>query len=394
MTMANYESPWKSEDARIFQRTVRGFVETELASGLAELSGLTDTATGTPATGGAWSAATWAKAGAAGLLLPDVPDQYGGGGGTFAHEAVVIEELASAGAHIGFGIQSIVAHYILAYGTEAQKQRWLPRMGTGELIAAIGMTEPDAGSDLQAIRTTARKDGEHYVINGAKTFITNGANANLVCLVVRTASDGPPARALSVVILETEGLAGYRVGRPLHKIGRHDQDTCELFFDGVRTPVGFLLGAGEGRALFQIMDQLRYERLSIALSAVASAERAVELTTRHARERKIFGKPLLDLQNTRFRLAECKTEAHIGRVFIDNCIEQFIAGRLDAVTAAMAKYWLTDCECRIIDQCVQLHGGYGYMEEFPIARMWVDSRVQRIYAGSNEVMKEIIGSAL
>jgi acyl-CoA dehydrogenase len=391
MTMANYESPWKTEDARIFQRTVRSFVETELAPQLAEPSARPGADT---RTSGFWTAATWAKAGEAGLLLPDVPDQYGGAGGTFAHEAVVIEELARAGAHIGFGIQSIVAHYILSYGTEAQKQRWLPRMASGELVGAIGMTEPDAGSDLHAIRTTARKEGEHYVINGAKTFISNGANANLVCLVVRTAPDGPPARALSMVMLETEGLAGYRVGRPLHKIGRHDQDTCELFFDGVRTPVGFLLGAGEGRALFQIMDQLRYERLSIGLSAVASAEHAVELTTQHAKERKIFGKPLLDLQNTRFRLAECKTEAHIGRVFIDNCIDQFISGRLDAVTAAMAKYWLTDCECRIIDQCVQLHGGYGYMQEFPIARMWVDSRVQRIYAGSNEVMKEIVGSAL
>ena len=319
MTMANYKSPWKTEDARIFQRTVRSFVETELVPQLAEPSGQPRPDADTR-TSGFWTAATWTKAGEAGLLLPDVPDQYGGAGGTFAHEAIVIEELSRAGAHIGFGIQSIVAHYILSYGTEAQKQRWLPRMASGELVGAIGMTEPDAGSDLHAIRTTARKDGEHYVINGAKTFISNGANANLVCLVVRTAPDGPPARALSMVMLETEGLAGYRVGRPLHKIGRHDQDTCELFFDGVRTPVGFLLGAGEGRALFQIMDQLRYERLSIGLSAVASAEHAVELTTQHAKERKIFGKPLLDLQNTRFRLAECKTEAHIGRVFIDNCI--------------------------------------------------------------------------
>jgi acyl-CoA dehydrogenase len=382
--MANYESPWKTEDARIFQRTVRSFVESELAVHPADAG----------PDGSTWPPSTWTKAGQAGLLLPDVPDQYGGGGGTFVHEAVVIEELARAGAHIGFGCQSIVAHYILAYGNEAQKQRWLPRMASGELIGAIGMTEPDAGSDLQGIRTTAKKDGEHYVIQGSKTFITNGQNANLVCLVVRTDLKGPGPRSLSLVMLETDGLEGYRVGRPLHKIGRHDQDTCELFFDGVRTPVEFLLGAGEGRALFQIMDQLRYERLSIALSAVAGAEHAVELTTQHARERKLFGKPLLELQNTRFKLAECKTEAHIGRVFIDNCIDQFLTGRFDAVTAAMAKYWLTDCECRIIDQCVQLHGGYGYMHEFPIARMWVDSRVQRIYAGSNEVMKEIVGSAL
>jgi acyl-CoA dehydrogenase len=413
MTQTNYESSWRTEDARIFQRTVRNFVEAELAPRLADPprqaspnadswpvdSWTADTRTGDTwptATWptATWPTATWTKAGQAGLLLPDVPDQYGGGGGSFAHEAVVIEELARAGAHIGFGVHSIVAHYILTYGTEAQKQRWLPRMASAEMIGAIAMTEPDAGSDLHGIRTTARKDGEHYVINGSKTFITNAQNANLVCLVVKTAPDGPPARAMSVVMLETEGLSGYRVGRPLQKIGRHDQDTSELFFDGVRTPVDFLLGAGEGRGLFQLMDQLSYERLAIALSAVASAEHAVELTTQHAKQRKLFGKPLLDLQNTRFTLAECKTEAHIARVFIDNCIEQFIAGRLDGVTAAMAKYWLTDCEGRIIDQCVQLHGGYGYMQEFPIARMWVDSRVQRIYAGSNEVMKAIIGSSL
>ena len=195
-------------------------------------------------------------------------------------------------------------------------------------------------------------------------------------------------------MVETDDLVGYRVGRALHKIGRHAQDTCELFFDGTRVPLGNLLGPGEGRGLFQIMDQLSYERLSIALGAVTVAESAVEMAAHYVKERNAFGKPLIDLQNTRFKLAECKTEAHIGRVSVDNCIQQFISGRLDPVTAAMAKYWLTDCQCRIIDECVQLHGGYGYMQEYPIARMWVDSRVQRIYAGSNEIMKEIVGSSL
>jgi acyl-CoA dehydrogenase len=383
MTFETYESSWLTEDARIFQRTVRNFVENELTPHQTRWAGQ-----GSP------DAEIWTKAGKAGLLLPDVPEHYGGGGGSFAHEAVVIQELARAGVHVGFGVQSMVAHYILAYGSEAQKQRWLPRMASGALIGAIAMTEPDAGSDLQSLKTLARKDGDHYVVDGAKTFITNGHNANLVCLVVRTDPRATGPKALSLLIVETENLPGYRVGRPRHKIGRHEQDTCELFFDGMRVPVGSLLGAGEGRGLFQMMDQLRYERLSIALSAVASAERAIEITTHYARERQVFGKPLLDFQNTRFKLAECKTEARIGRVFVDDCIQQFLARRLDAVTAAMAKYWLTERECRIIDECVQLHGGYGYMQEYPIARMWINSRVQRIYGGSNEIMKEIVGSAL
>ena len=379
----DHESPWQIEEAGIFRRTVRKFVESELAPRVSDW-----------AERGCSDKESWIKAGAAGLLLPDVPETYGGGDGTFAFEAVVIEELARAGVHIGFGVQSIVAHYILSYGDEAQKQRWLPRMARGELIAAIGMTEPGAGSDLQAIQTLARKDGDAYVINGSKTFITNGANANLVCLVVRTDPKATGPRSLSMIVVETEGLEGYRVGRPLEKIGRHVQDTCELFFSSVRVPAANLLGAGEGRGLFQMMDQLRYERVSVGLNAVVNAERAIEITTDYVKGRKAFGKALMDFQNTRFKLAECKTEAHIGRVFIDNCIQLFILGQLDLVTAAMAKYWLTERESRIIDECVQLHGGFGYMQEYPIARMWVDSRAQRIYAGSNEVMKELIGSSL
>jgi acyl-CoA dehydrogenase len=383
MTSPNYESPWMTEETRTFQRTVRQFVEKELAPHQAGWA-----ARGRP------DAEVWTKAGKTGLLLPDVPEEYGGGGGTFAHEAVVVEELARTGTCIGFGVQSIVAHYILAYGSQEQKHRWLPRMACGELVGAIGMTEPDCGSDLQAIRTAARKEGDHYVIDGSKTFITNGSHASLICLTVRTDPKVSGPKALSLLVLEPRDLPGYRVGRPLQKIGQHARDTCELFFDGVRVPAGNLLGPGEGRGLFQMMDQLRYERLSISLSAVAAAERAVEITTRYVKERKAFGKPLLDLQNTRFKLVECKTEAHIGRIFVDNCIQQFIAGRLDAVTAAMAKYWLTDCQCRIIDECVQLHGGYGYMQEYPIANMWVDSRVQRIYGGSNEIMKEVVSWSL
>jgi len=383
MSSVDRESSWQTEETRIFRRTVRRFVQTELAPRVPSWEAQ-----------GASDKEAWRKSGAAGLLLPDVPEEYGGGGGTFAFEAVVVEELARAGVHIGFGVQSIVAHYILAYGNEAQKRRWLPRMASGEFIAAIGMTEPGAGSDLQSIQTLARKDGEDYVIDGSKTFITNGSNANLVCLVVRTDPKATGPRALSILMLETEDLAGYRVGRPLEKIGRHVQDTCELFFSGVRVPVANLLGAGEGRGLFQMMDQLRYERVSVGLNAIVNAERALDITIDYVKQRKAFGKTLIDFQNTRFKLAECKTEAQIGRVFIDNCIEQFIMGKLELVTAAMAKYWLTERECRIIDDCVQLHGGFGYMTEYPISRMWVDSRAQRIYAGSNEVMKEMIGSSL
>ena len=382
MAAAIDNSAWMTDETRIFRKTVRQFVEKDLA-----------------ANEGRWSkqghadAEAWLKAGQTGLLLPDVPECYGGGGGTFAHEAVVVEELARAGMHIGFGIQSIVGHYILAYGSDEQRRRWLPRLAAGELIAAIAMTEPNAGSDLQATKTTARKDGGVYVVNGSKTFITNGAQAGLVCLAVRT-DPRPTPRALSLLIIETEDLPGFRTGHPLEKIGRHTQSTCELFFDDVRVPAANLLGASEGRGMLQMMDQLPYERLSIALSAVAASERAVELTADYVKARQVFGKPLLEMQNTRFKLAECKTECQVGRVFVDNCIERFIAGDLDAVTAAMAKLWLTESQCRIIDDCVQLHGGYGYMQEYPISRMWVDARVQRIYAGSNEIMKEVVGSSI
>ncbi|EHR01468.1 acyl-CoA dehydrogenase family protein [Bradyrhizobium sp. WSM471] len=377
------ESPWMSDETRIFQNSVRQFIEAELVPNHARWSerGFPD-------------ASAWLKAGQVGLLLPDVPEKYGGGGGTFAYEAVIIEQLARSGVHFGFNIQSIVAHYILAYGNEEQKLRWLPRMAAGELVGAVGLTEPSSGSDLQSTRTTAQRDGDHYVINGSKTFITNGWQAGLVCLAVRTDPRVSGPRALSLLVIETKDLPGYRVGEPLEKVGRHAQDTCELFFDEVRVPVGNLLGPSEGRGLFQMMDQFRYERLSIGLSAVAAAERAIEITTAYVKERKAFGKPLLDLQNTRFKLAECRTEAHVGRVFVDNCIQQFINGQFDTVTAAMAKYWLTDSQCRIIDECVQLHGGYGYMQESAIARLWTDSRVQRIYGGANEVLKEVIGSSL
>jgi acyl-CoA dehydrogenase len=339
-------------------------------------------------------AEAWRSAGRAGILLADLPEAYGGGGGTFAHEAVVLEELARAGVHFGSAIQSTVAHYILGYGSEEQRRKWLSRLARGESVAAIAMSEPGAGSDLQAIRTSARREGEHYVINGSKTFITNGARADLVCLAAKTDAKGVGMRGISLILVDTRELAGYRVGRALEKIGMHGQDTVELFFDDVRVPLASLLGNIEGCGFAQMMEQLPYERLQIAVGAVAMAEQAIAITTRYVKERKAFGKALFDLQNTRFKLAECRANAQVGRVYLDNCIERFLAGRLDDAATAIAKYWLTESQCRIVDECLQLHGGYGYMTEYPIARMWADARVQRIYAGSNEIMKELIAWSL
>jgi acyl-CoA dehydrogenase len=383
MPTNTYESPWMNEDLQIFRKTVRQFIREEFVPHQARWE--KDHHPGMEA---------WTEAGRTGILLPDVPDEYGGGGGTFAHHAVITEELALAGIHFGCGVHSIVSHYILAYGTEQQKKNWLPRMATGEIVGAIGMTEPAAGSDLSGIKTSARKDGDSYIINGSKTFITNGFHAGIICLVVKTDQKISAMKGISLLVVETKDLRGYRVGKSLEKVGMHGQDTNEIFFDDVRVPAANLLGATEGTGFSQMMSQLRFERLMIGVGAVATAEHAVDITSKYVKERMAFDKALIEFQNTRFKLAECKTEAHIGRVFIDNCIERFIAGKLDDVTAAMAKYWLTDCQCRVVDECVQLHGGYGYSTEYPIARMWADSRVQRIYAGTNEIMKEVIGWSL
>ena len=382
MTVAAYKSPWNDE-LREFRSRVRRFMREVFVPRQASWRQQHRPDPG-----------AWTEAGRAGMLLTDVPEEYGGAGGTFAHEAVVIEELVQAGVHFGSMVHSIVAHYILAYGTNEQKRRWLPRMARGELVGAIAMSEPTAGSDLQGIKTVARRVGDDYVIKGSKMFITNGWHAGIACVVVKTDPNVAGVKGISIIVVETQDLTGYRVGPALETVGLHAQDTCELFFDDVRVPVANLLGPSEGRGFSQITEQLRYERLGIGVRAIATAEHAVTLTTQYVKERMAFGKPLMDLQNTRFKLAECRSDAHVGRVFLDNCIERFITGELDAVTAAMAKYWLTDRQCRIVDECVQLHGGYGYLLDYPIARMWADSRVQRLYAGSNEIMKEMIAWSL
>ena len=338
----------------------------------------------------------WRKAGAAGILCASVPEEYGGAGASFFHEAVLITEQFRATGVSGFSNSvhsQISAHYILNYGTEEQKRRWLPKMSSGEMVAAIAMTEPGAGSDLQSVRTTARQEGNAYRLNGSKMFITNGQLADLIIVVCKT---DPTARSkgISLLVVETKGAEGFRRGRNLDKIGQKSSDTSELFFDDVQVSPDNLLGGVEGQGFYQLMQQLPQERLVLGLKAVAVMERAVEGTVEYTQGREAFGGTLFDLQNTRFKLAEAKTIAHIARVFIDDCVEKHVRGELDVATAAMLKWWCSQMQCDVIDECLQLHGGYGYMTEYPIAQMYADARVQKIYGGANEVMKELVARSL
>ncbi len=337
----------------------------------------------------------WRALGEMGALLPSVPEAYGGLGTTFAYDAAVLDDLESTVPELTTGVSvhsAIVAHYILNYGSEEQKKRWLPRMASGEMVGAIAMTEPGTGSDLQAVKTTAKKQGNSYVINGQKTFITNGQAADLVIVVARTGAAG--AKGISLIVVETAGAEGYRRGRNLDKIGLHASDTSELFFDNVTVPPENLLGNEEGNGFVQLMQQLPQERLSLAIGAVASMERAVKITAEYTKERTAFGKPLIEFQNTAFTLAERKTEAMIARVFVDWCVERLVAGDLDTVTASMAKWWCSQKQVETADECLQLHGGYGYTQEYPISRMFIDSRIQKIYGGTNEIMKVLIARSL
>jgi alkylation response protein AidB-like acyl-CoA dehydrogenase len=334
----------------------------------------------------------WQKAGALGLICPFVGEEDGGPGGDSLHALALVEALGAAALPFGgFSIQDIVAKYLVRYGSVEQRRRWLPPLCSGEIVTAIAMTEPGAGSDVQAIRTSARRDGDAYVVDGQKTFITNSVACDLILAAVKT-DPSQGARGISLLLIEAD-REGVRKGRNLAKIGQHLQDTGELFFENVRVPAENLLGE-EGRGFAYLMSDLPYERLTIGLTAVASAETALAWTIAYVKEREAFGKPLIAQQHVAFELAEMKTELRIGRVFVADCVERFVAGGLDNETAAMCKYWLTELHCRVVDRCLQLHGGYGYMEEYPIARAFVDARVGRIYGGSNEIMRQVIARTL
>ncbi|MHB8812770.1 MAG: acyl-CoA dehydrogenase family protein [Steroidobacteraceae bacterium] len=381
----DYSSPWVTADIALFREQFRRFLADRIAPEAER-----------------WrrqkivDRAAWRAMGEMGALLPSVPEEFGGQGGTFAHEAAVIEELELGVPEltVGFSVHSpIAAHYILAYGSTEQKRRWLPRMATGELFGGIAMTEPGGGSDLQAMRTTARRNGGAYSLDGQKTFITNGQLADILVVAAKT-DPSQGAKGISLFVLEAAGNAGFRRGRNLDKIGLHASDTSELFFDGAHVPAENLLGEQEGRGFAQLMNQLPQERLSIAVAAVAAIERALRMTVDYASTRQAFGRPIIEFQNTSFGLAELQTEAVIARIFVDWCIARRVAGELDTVTASMAKWWCTQKQFETVDRCLQLHGGYGYIQEFPIARMFADARIQKIYGGTNEIMKWVIARSL
>jgi len=340
----------------------------------------------------------WSQAGANGFLCMSLPEEYGGAGADKLYSVAQMEELARAGTTgIGFGLHSeIVAPYILHYGTEEQKRRYLPQMASGAMVGAIAMSEPAAGSDLQGIKTTAMKsaDGSHYVLNGSKTFITNGWHADLVIVVAKT-DPAAGAKGTSLFLVE-RGMPGFEKGQRLKKMGMKAQDTSELFFTDVKVPAANLLGgpAMEGRGFICLMEQLPWERLQIAITAVAAAQAAIDWTVDYVKDRKVFGQSVASFQNTRHTLAELQTQVQVARVFVDKCCELITRDQLDTQTASMAKYWTTDLQCKVMDECVQLFGGYGYMWEYPITRAYADARVQRIYGGTNEIMKEVIARAM
>jgi len=367
-----------SDDHRIFRDSFRRFVENEIVPhhGRWEDQGYVDRE-------------IWTKAGANGYLCMSMPEEYGGAGADKLYSIIMFEELSRVNATgIGFGLHSeIVAPYMLRYGTEEQKRHYLPKMATGEIITAIAMSEPGAGSDLQGVKTSAIDQGDYYLVNGSKTFITNGFHADMVIVVAKT-NPNAGAKGTTLVLVD-QGMPGFEKGKRLKKVGLKAQDTSELFFDNVKVPKSKRLG-NEGEGFIALMQQLPWERMQIAIQGVANAQAAIDWTLQYVKERKVFGTTVASYQNTRFKLAEMQTEVQIAQVFVDRCIELLLEDKLDTATASMAKYWVSDLQCKVIDECVQLHGGYGFMWEYPIARAYADARVQRIYGGTNEIMKEVI----
>jgi acyl-CoA dehydrogenase len=379
----DFRPAWLDDELAMYRDTVVRFVETEMLP--------QDEAARKR---GHVGHELWRRAGELGLLCSDIPEEYGGGGGDFRHESVFYDAMSRRGlTGMSPSVHSIVAHYLLNHGTEEQKRRYLPRLARGEIVGAIAMSEPGAGSDLQGVRTRAQRRGDHYVINGSKTFITNGYLAGLVLVVCKT-DPAQRARGTSILIVEPKEVEGYRVGRVLDKIGLKAQDTSELFFDDVAVPASNLLGGREGEGFFQLMSDLPYERTIIGVLAVAAMEGAYEATLDYVRQRSAFGQPIAEFQNTRFKLAEIATTIKVARSFVDRCVGELVAGTLDTATASMVKLWTSEQQGKVIDECVQLHGGYGFMNEYLVGRMYVDARIQRIYGGTSEIMKEVIARSL
>jgi acyl-CoA dehydrogenase len=379
----DFSPTWANEELNAWRESVVRFVEDEVAPADAKARDQ-----------GHLDPSFWRRAGELGMLCTDIPESFGGAGGDFRHEAVIHEELARrALLSLNTGVHSIAAHYFLNHGTPQQQQEFLPRMVTGELVGALAMTEPGAGSDVQAIRTRARREGDEWVLNGSKTFISNGYLAGVILVLAKT-DPNAGAKGISIFIVETAKAPGFRVGKLIDKIGLRGQDTTELFFDDMRLPANALLGGIEGRGFAQAMGDLPYERAIIGVSSVAGMEGALAATLAYVRERQVFGQRLADLQNTKFKLAEIATQVKVARVFIDDCIQRLGAGTLDTATASMAKLWCSEAQARVVDECLQLFGGYGYTTEYMISRMYTDARIQRIYGGTNEIMKEVISRAL
>jgi acyl-CoA dehydrogenase len=372
-----------TEDHEAFRDSVRAFIQKEVVPNIDRWD-----------EEGIVEKAIWPKAGAVGMLCPTVPEEYGGLGLDFGYNAIIDEEISYGGTALGFSLQSdIVVNYIVSYGSEEQKKHWLPKLVSGEVVTAIAMTEPGTGSDLQGIRTTAKKDGNHYVINGSKTYITNGQNADLILVCAKTDTEVEPAwKGVSIILVEAD-REGFKRGRNLDKIGMDAADTSELFFEDVRVPMTNCLGE-EGKGFIYLMSELPQERLSIAISAQASAQKAYDETVAFVRDRKAFGKPVIDFQNTRFTLADLKSKLQVGWAHLDWAIARHLKKELTAEEGAAAKLWHTELQWEIMDKCLQLHGGAGYMNEYPIAKMWRGARVTRIFGGTNEIMKELIGRKL
>ncbi len=383
MSLFTSSAAWVTDEHRMFADMAGRFMDDELSPNVE-----------TWADNGVVDRAFWHKVGEAGLMAGSVAEEYGGVGGGMGFDAVTIYEQAARGdAGWGYGIQSIVTHYIATYGSEDQKQKWLPKLISGEMVGALAMTEPGTGSDVQAVRTTAEKDGNSYKLNGSKIFITNGQSADLIVVAAKT-DKSLGAKGVSLIALETEGADGFRRGRNLKKLGMKGNDTAELFFEDVKVPLTNLLGPDEGQGFYQLMKQLPWERLTIGLMALGAIDFAIAETVKYVQERKAFGQRVMDFQNTRFKLAECKTKAEVLRSFVNDCIAKLEAGELDAATASMVKYWGSEVQNEIMHECLQLFGGYGFMMEYPIARLYADARVQMIYGGTNEVMKELIARSL